>query len=269
MTVDVDARREELLALRARLLTAAEDLVHDDDEDGELQLRRWRPAPRRSRDRHGRSRDRRFARGERRPRDPARSTKRSAARRRQLRHLHRCGEKIPDERLAAVPYATLCVRGQARSGARLSEPARTEALRPSVDIRVGSTPNALIPISSAERSLAAEPWHWLSLARRGGHGGRGRPADQISSSRARSRSTTAVAIDRPALDPPRPNSGIAFGLFASRDVGRDRAHGARGRRHGRLLRAFGPASPRSCRSRSGSCSAAASPTSSTACGSAT
>ena len=36
MTVDVDARREELLALRARLLTAAEDLVHDDDEDGEL-----------------------------------------------------------------------------------------------------------------------------------------------------------------------------------------------------------------------------------------
>ena len=44
----------------------------------------------------------------------------------------------------------------------MSEPAR-EAPRRTPEIRVGSTPNALVPISSAERSLAAQPWHWLSL----------------------------------------------------------------------------------------------------------
>ena len=38
----------------------------------------------------------------------------------------------------------------------MSEPARTDAPRP-LDVRVGSSTNALQPISSAERSLAAGP----------------------------------------------------------------------------------------------------------------
>ena len=43
----------------------------------------------------------------------------------------------------------------------MTEPARTEA--PQVDVRVGSTANALQPISSAERSLAAGTAQWLAL----------------------------------------------------------------------------------------------------------
>ena len=47
----------------------------------------------------------------------------------------------------------------------MSEPARTDPpiLPQRVDVRVGSTANALQPISSAERSLAAGPAQWLAL----------------------------------------------------------------------------------------------------------
>jgi signal peptidase II len=41
----------------------------------------------------------------------------------------------------------------------LSEPAPRRA----PDVRVGSTPDALAPISSARRSLAAGPWQWAAL----------------------------------------------------------------------------------------------------------
>ncbi len=34
------------------------------------------------------------------------------------------------------------------------------------DVRVGSSTNALAPVSVAERSLAAGPWEWAGLARR-------------------------------------------------------------------------------------------------------
>ncbi|HEU5264114.1 MAG TPA: signal peptidase II, partial [Gaiellaceae bacterium] len=43
----------------------------------------------------------------------------------------------------------------------MSEPARTDSTL--VDVRVGSTANALQPISSAERSLAAGSAQWLAL----------------------------------------------------------------------------------------------------------
>ena len=39
-----------------------------------------------------------------------------------------------------------------------------EAKQP--DVRVGSSTNALAPVSVAERSLAAGPWQWVGLARR-------------------------------------------------------------------------------------------------------
>ena len=47
----------------------------------------------------------------------------------------------------------------------MSEPAADPPRRPAPapDVRVGSTPNALEPISAAERSLAAGPRQWLAL----------------------------------------------------------------------------------------------------------
>src|SRR4030095_11677194 len=48
----------------------------------------------------------------------------------------------------------------------LSEPARIET--PQVDVRIGSTANALQPVSSAERSLSAGRGQWIVLAARPG-----------------------------------------------------------------------------------------------------
>jgi RNA polymerase-binding transcription factor len=110
MTVDVDARRDELRALRARLLTAAEDLVHDDDDDGELNSAGG--------DQHLADHATDMV-----DREIDDSLEENADRviheiDEALRQLDdgsygtctACGEKIPEERLAAVPYATLCVR---------------------------------------------------------------------------------------------------------------------------------------------------------------
>jgi RNA polymerase-binding transcription factor DksA len=109
MTVDVDVRRDELLALRARLLTAAHDLVEGDHQQGELSS----------------------AAGDQHMADHASdmidreldgTLEANAA---EIVHaiddaLARldagmygsctsCGAPIPEERLDAVPYATLCV----------------------------------------------------------------------------------------------------------------------------------------------------------------
>ena len=88
------------------------------------------------------------------------------------------------------------------------------ARRPQVDVRVGSSTDALTPMSVAERSLAAGVWQWMgliavALAALG--------ADQL---------TKAVVSDNLALDESLhvagpfsihhvQNSGIAFGLFSS------------------------------------------------------
>jgi len=100
----------------------------------------------------------------------------------------------------------------------MSESARAEesqAPRRAPDVRVGSTPNALVPISAAERSLAAGPWQWLSLLL---VAGAAVLADQLTKHIVAS----AIAVDDgvtmvgPVSIHHVRNSGIAFGLFASR-----------------------------------------------------
>lgn len=95
----------------------------------------------------------------------------------------------------------------------MSEPARSEA--PVVDVRVGSTANALLPISSAERSLAAGPAQWLALL---AVAGAAVVADQLTKHIVGR--TLALGDSVHVLGPFSihhvQNSGIAFGLFASR-----------------------------------------------------
>jgi signal peptidase II len=90
----------------------------------------------------------------------------------------------------------------------VNEPARV------VDVRVGSSNDALTPFSSAERSLAARPWQWLGLV---AIATAALAADQLTKRIV----TQHVALDD-ALNVVGPfsihhvqNSGIAFGLFAS------------------------------------------------------
>jgi signal peptidase II len=82
------------------------------------------------------------------------------------------------------------------------------------DVRVGSATNGLVPISVAERSLAAGPWQWLGLSL---VAVAAVLADQV---------TKHVVVSSLALDEEVhvigplsihhvQNSGIAFGLFAS------------------------------------------------------
>jgi signal peptidase II len=95
----------------------------------------------------------------------------------------------------------------------LSEPARSDP--PVVDVRVGSTANALQPISSAERSLAAGPAQWIALL---AVAGAAIVADQLTKhivGRTLSLGES-VHIVGPLSIHHVQNSGIAFGLFASR-----------------------------------------------------
>jgi signal peptidase II len=96
----------------------------------------------------------------------------------------------------------------------VSEPAQ-EGGRRAPDIRIGSTPNALVPISSAERSLAAEPWHWMSLFI---VAGAALAADQLTKFVVASALTIddGIKVVGPLSIHHVRNSGIAFGLFASR-----------------------------------------------------
>ena len=94
----------------------------------------------------------------------------------------------------------------------MSEPARELQ---QVDVRVGSTANALRPISSAERSLAAGPAQWLALlvvaaAAIG--------ADQLTKQLVGRTLAVGESVDLvgPFSIHHVENSGIAFGLFASR-----------------------------------------------------
>jgi signal peptidase II len=95
----------------------------------------------------------------------------------------------------------------------MSEPARSDV--PQVDVRVGSTANALQPISAAERSLAAGPGQWLALL-------------VVSTAAVFADQLTKQVVGRTlavgeSVDILGPfsihhveNSGIAFGLFSSR-----------------------------------------------------
>ena len=95
----------------------------------------------------------------------------------------------------------------------MSEPARSDASM--VDVRVGSTANALQPISSAERSLGAGSAQWLALLV---VAGAAIAADQITKQVVGRTLTLGESVDiiGPFSIHHVQNSGIAFGLFASR-----------------------------------------------------
>jgi signal peptidase II len=95
----------------------------------------------------------------------------------------------------------------------VSESARTEA--PPVDVRVGSTANALQPISSAERSLGAGRVQWLAL---GVVAAAAVFADQFTKRVIAGTLELGESVDLvgPLSIHHVENSGIAFGLFASR-----------------------------------------------------
>lgn len=96
----------------------------------------------------------------------------------------------------------------------MSEPAQSDVPRAVLDVRVGSTTNALQPISSAERSLAAGTVQWVSLLL---VAVAAVVADQLT------KRVVASALDYgDAVELAGPfsihyvrNTGIAFGLFSS------------------------------------------------------
>ncbi len=95
----------------------------------------------------------------------------------------------------------------------MSEPATTEP--PALDVRVGSTANALQPVSSAKRSLAAGRSQWLILAL---VAGAAVLADQLTKQVVGRTLALGESVDLsgPFSIHHVQNSGIAFGLFGSR-----------------------------------------------------
>ena len=97
----------------------------------------------------------------------------------------------------------------------MSEPARQQEAGATPDVRVGSTANALQPISSAERSLAAGPAQWIAL---GAVATAAVIADQLTKQVVARTLAVGESVDivRPFSIHHVENSGIAFGLFSSR-----------------------------------------------------
>ena len=81
------------------------------------------------------------------------------------------------------------------------------------DVRVGSTTNALVPVSMAQRSVGAGRWHWAALTLVGGSGVL---ADQATKQLVTGR--LAVGEETAVIGPFSihhvQNSGIAFGFLA-------------------------------------------------------
>lgn len=109
VTIDVESRRAELVVLRERMLTAAEHLVADDEETGELSSA---AGDQHLGDHASDMLDREL--------DESLEENTGHVVREIDDALARidagtyglcsvCGTPIPEERLAAVPYATLCV----------------------------------------------------------------------------------------------------------------------------------------------------------------
>jgi signal peptidase II len=95
----------------------------------------------------------------------------------------------------------------------MSQPAGSEA--PQVDVRIGSTANALQPVSSAERSLAAGRTQWVILLLVAGAAA---IADQLTKQVVGRTLALGDSVDivGPFTIHHVQNSGIAFGLFGSR-----------------------------------------------------
>ena len=109
MNIELDDRRTELLEMRERVLRAAQDIVEDDTEDGELSSA---AGDQHIADHASEMLDREVdeSLGENaevivREIDDALSRIDAGT----YGTCVRCGQPIPDERLAAVPYAVLCV----------------------------------------------------------------------------------------------------------------------------------------------------------------
>lgn len=109
MSIDLESRRTDLLAMRQRVLNAAQDIVQDDVEEGELSSAAG--------DQHIADHASEIL-----DREVGESLEVNAAALVQeidaaLARIDegtygtcaRCGQPIPEERLAAVPYAVLCV----------------------------------------------------------------------------------------------------------------------------------------------------------------
>ena len=95
----------------------------------------------------------------------------------------------------------------------MTEPAASEP--PAVDVRVGSTANALQPVSSAERFLGAGRSQWLVLVL---VAGAAVAADQLTKQVVGRTLALGDSVDivGPFAIHHVQNSGIAFGLFGSR-----------------------------------------------------
>lgn len=95
----------------------------------------------------------------------------------------------------------------------MSEPARAEAPRAQLEVRVGSATNALQPIPGASRSLAAGVGQWTGL---GLVAVAAACADQLTKSFVSGRLALgdAVEIAGPFTIHHVRNTGIAFGLFS-------------------------------------------------------
>lgn len=95
----------------------------------------------------------------------------------------------------------------------MSEPARSDVT--TVDVRIGSTANALQPVSSAERSLGAGRAQWVVLLL---VAGAAVMADQLTKQVVGRTLTLGDSVDivGPFSIHHVQNSGIAFGLFGSR-----------------------------------------------------
>jgi len=95
----------------------------------------------------------------------------------------------------------------------MSEPARTD--NSMVDVRIGSTANALQPISSAERSLAAGSAQWVALL---AVASAAIVADQITKQVVGRTLALGDSVDLvgPFSIHHVQNPGIAFGLFGTR-----------------------------------------------------
>ena len=121
----------------------------------------------------------------------------------------------PSARSGSRPFRTRrsASTTSARSSARMSEPAGSEA--PQVDVRIGSTANALQPVSSAERSLAAGSAQWVVLLLVAGAAAF---ADQLTKQVVGRTLELGESVDivGPFTIHHVQNSGIAFGLFGSR-----------------------------------------------------
>ncbi len=137
-----------------------------------------------------------------------------------VRHLRDLRQADPERAARGRPVGDALHRRKRKLAGALSEP-RTRPPRAPLDVRVGSSTNALRPILAGERPLGAGLRHWVSLA---AIVVAAVAADQLTKqvvARALALGEE-VARRRPVLDPPRPELGDRVRPLRERDADRDR-----------------------------------------------